>query len=101
FPLQSLWKRVAHPQLFHKLRFAYCVENGISLYACNYTPACRWAFFFKATLDRDKFYKYIHNSASTAVAFTEVLLSKPRAALILLPVINHAGLMKRLTSLPG
>ncbi|MFK5387520.1 hypothetical protein ACI3SK_03460, partial [Klebsiella pneumoniae] len=55
----------------------------------------------KATLDRDKFYKYIHNSASTAVAFTEVLLSKPRAALILLPVINHAGLMKRLTSLPG
>ncbi|MFW8330099.1 hypothetical protein ACOICV_24070, partial [Klebsiella pneumoniae] len=69
--------------------------------ACNYTPACRWAFFFKATLDGDKFYKYIHNSASTAVAFTEVLLSKPRAALILLPVINHAGLMKRLTSLPG
>lgn len=45
--LQSLWKRVAHPQLFHKLRFAYCVENGISLYACNYTPACRWAFFFQ------------------------------------------------------
>ncbi|AHM80473.1 hypothetical protein KPNJ2_03693 [Klebsiella pneumoniae 30684/NJST258_2] len=35
------------------------------------------------------------------MAFTEVLLSKPRAALILLPVINHAGLMKRLTSLPG
>lgn len=60
-------------------------------------------FFFKATLDGDKFYKYIHNSASTAVAvaFTEVLLSKSRAALILLPVINHAGLMKRLTSLPG
>ncbi|AHE45506.1 hypothetical protein KP13_32023 [Klebsiella pneumoniae subsp. pneumoniae Kp13] len=35
------------------------------------------------------------------MAFTEVLLSKSRAALILLPVINHAGLMKRLTSLPG
>lgn len=65
------------------------------------TPQPVAGLFFKATLDGDKFYKYIHNSASTAVAFTEVLLSKPRAVLILLPVINHAGLMKRLTSLPG
>lgn len=64
------------------------------------TPQPVAGLFFKATLDGDKFYKYIHNSASTAVALQKYC-SKPRAALILLPVINHAGLMKRLTSLPG